>query len=120
MVFAYEILLRGVHEQVYAQGFNGGKIQAMGTYHYFIVRHIALLGVSDYCVLKKNVCPFPMNIFIFKSYILDSISCTGFVGVMGYKSLLLDARAVTSLLVCRIGVGGVGGVGGIRGKWIIL
>ena len=40
-----------------------------------------------------------------KSYGLDSISCTEFVRVMGYKSLLLSDHAITALLVCRRGGG---------------
>ena len=59
-------------------------------------------------VLKKpNVCPVPMNIYIYilESYGLDSISCTGFVRVMGYKSLLLATNDVIDLLVWRRGLG---------------
>ena len=32
---------------------NGGKIKSKGNYNHFIVRQVALLGVSDNCV-KKN------------------------------------------------------------------
>ena len=64
------------------KGVNGGKIQVMGTSHYFIVHNVLLLGVSDHFVLK-NASPVPMNIFILNSYILDYISCTGLVRVMG-------------------------------------
>ena len=32
------------------KGVNCGNIQAMGTYNYFIIRQVALLGVSDQCV----------------------------------------------------------------------
>ena len=42
-----------------------------------------------------------------KSYGMDSIYCTGFVRLMGYKSLLLDANSANYILVCRRG--GVGG-----------
>ena len=45
---------------------------------------------------------------------MDSISCTVFVRVMGYKSLLLAAHTATSLLVCRRGGGGEGGDGNGR------
>ena len=38
---------------------------------------------------------------------MDYISCTGFVRLMGYKSLLLDANSANYILVCRRG--GVGG-----------
>ena len=51
------------------KGGNGGKIQAMGTSHYFIVCQVTLLGVSDHCVKKTKCMPFPHeNIDIFKSY----------------------------------------------------
>ena len=40
------------------KGFNGGKIQAMGTSHYFIVRQVALLGVDD-CVNIKTYALSP-------------------------------------------------------------
>ena len=40
---------------------------------------------------------------------MDSISCTEFVRVMGYKYLLLAANTATALLVCIRGVGGGGG-----------
>ena len=88
---------------------NGENIQAMGTSHYFIVRQVVLLGVSDHCVKKTNICSVPMNIDISKSYGMDSISCTEFVRVMGYKYLLLAAHTFTYLLVCRHRVEGGGG-----------
>ena len=56
------------------KGDNGGKIQAMVTSHYCMVRQVVLLVFSDSCV-KKNpkVCPVPMNIYIYcKSYGLYS------------------------------------------------
>ena len=43
-------------------GGNGGNMQAMVTSNYFIIFQAALLGVSDYCVKKLNICPIPMNI----------------------------------------------------------
>ena len=46
--------------------------------------------------------------YFLKSYGLDFISCTGFVRVTGYKSLLLAAHAITALLAFRHGVGGGG------------
>ena len=49
-----------------------------------------------------------MNTYILKSYGLDSISCTGYVIFMGYKSLISSAHAITYLLVCRRGGGGGG------------
>ena len=64
------------------KGDNDGKIQAMGSYNDFIAHQVTLLGVSDHFV-RKNVSPVPMNIYISKSYGLDSISCTEFVRVIG-------------------------------------
>ena len=44
------------------KGVNGCKIQAIDNSHYFIVRQVALLGVSNNCVLKNpNVHPLPMH-----------------------------------------------------------
>ena len=34
------------------KGVNGDKIQVMGNSHYFIIRQVALLGVSDHVVKK--------------------------------------------------------------------
>ena len=45
------------HMDTHKEG-DGGKIQAMGTSHYFIVHQVALLGVSDNCV-KKNCALYP-------------------------------------------------------------
>ena len=43
------------------------KIKSKGNYNHFIVRQVALLGVSDNCVNKKiYVSPVHMNIYIFK------------------------------------------------------
>ena len=73
------------------KGVNGGRIQAMGNSNYFIIRLIDLLCVSYHCVKYiYNICPVPMNtyIYIYKSYGLDSISCTVFVRFMVYKPLL--------------------------------
>ena len=84
-------------------------MQSMGNYRYFIVSQVVLLVDSDHCVLKKLIpCPHEyIYIYIYiKSYELDSISCTGFVRGIGYKSLLLVDHVVTSLLVCRHGGGG--------------
>ena len=59
------------------KGYKGGKIQAMGSSNYFILRQVALLGVSDYCVKKTlNICLVPMNIYFLKFCGMDSISCT--------------------------------------------
>ena len=44
-------------------GVNGGKIQAMGTSDYFIVRQVALLGVSDHCVKQIKRMPCPHDFF---------------------------------------------------------
>ena len=94
------------------KGGNGGKIKAMEASHYFIVCKVALLGVSDHCVKNQTKCmPYPheyIYIYIYlKSYGLDYISCTGFVRVMGYKYLLLDAHTITALLSCRRREGGI-------------
>ena len=68
------------YTEILIRGGNGDKIQSMGTSNYFIIRKFASLGVSDHFV-KKNVCPVPV---IFKNYYtLSSISCTGFIRVMG-------------------------------------
>ena len=37
----------GIHMDAHKGG-NGGKIQAMDTSHYFIVRQVMLLGFSDH------------------------------------------------------------------------
>ena len=88
------------------KGVNGVKIQSMGAPNYFIFYQVALLGVSDHCINYENVCPFPMNIYILESNGLDSISCTVFIRVMGYKYLLLVTHNVAALILCRHGVGG--------------
>ena len=36
------------------KGGNRGKIQVMGTSHYFIIREVTLLGVSYNCVFKNQ------------------------------------------------------------------
>ena len=82
------------------KGGNGGNIQAMGTSHSFFIRQVVLLGVSDHCV-KKILSLVSMNVYILKYYGLDSISLTGSVKVMVYKSLLSATYTVTSLIVCR-------------------
>ena len=76
---------------------------------------IILLSVKLGClvfqiiVLKQiSVCPVSINTF-FNSYGMDSIFCTGFVIVTGYKSLLLADHSITDILVCRCGGGGGGG-----------
>ena len=53
--------VRKIHRDKH-KGVNGGKIQAVGTSHYFIFRKVALLGVSYQCVKKPNVYPVPMDI----------------------------------------------------------
>ena len=57
---------RVIHMDMYKGG-NGGNIQAMGTSHYFIVRQVALLGVSDHCVKKKQMYALSPWIYIFQS-----------------------------------------------------
>ena len=52
-----------IHRDIHKGG-NGGKIQAMGTFNYFIVCQVMLLGVSDHLVKKLNVCPIPINIYL--------------------------------------------------------
>ena len=59
----------GVHRGTH-KGVNGGKIQSIGTSHYFIIRQVALLGVSDHCVKKKSM-PCPHEYIYLKSYGLD-------------------------------------------------
>ena len=79
------------------KGANCGKIQSMGTSHYFIARQVSLIGVSDYCV-KKKLMPCSHEYICLKPYGLDSISCTGFIRVMGCKYLLsADHASLTSL-----------------------
>ena len=39
------------------KGGDGGKIQAMGTSYYFIIRQVTLLGVSDHCDKKNQTYP---------------------------------------------------------------
>ena len=40
-----------IHRDTHKGG-GGGKIQAMGTYRYFIVLQVLLLGVSYHCIKK--------------------------------------------------------------------
>ena len=47
-----------VHRDTNKEG-NGGKIKVIGTSHYFIVRQVALLGVSDHCVKNTKCIPCP-------------------------------------------------------------
>ena len=55
------------------KGGNGGKIQAMGTSHYFIIHQVVLLGVLDHCVNIGKLMPCPHEyIYILKSYEMDS------------------------------------------------
>ena len=74
---------RGLHRDI-NKGGNFGKIKDMVPSHYFIVHQVELLSVSDHCVkkTKRMLCPHEY-IYILKSYILDYISCNGFVRVMG-------------------------------------
>ena len=92
---------------------NVSKIKSISTSFYFIVHQVVLIGVSYHCVKKTNCILYPHEyLFIFKSYGLDSIYCTGVVRVMGYKSLLSATHYFTSLLVLMCGVGGGGGGNG--------
>ena len=56
----------GVHRDTH-KGCNGGKIQAMVTSHYFIVRKVVLLGVSYNCgkITKHMTCPHAYIYFKF-------------------------------------------------------
>ena len=42
------------------------KIKYMVTSHYFIIRKVALIGVSDHCVRKIKRIPFPHEYIYFK------------------------------------------------------
>ena len=44
---------RDIHRDTHKGG-NGGKIQAMGKSHYFIVRQVAFIDVSDHFVNEKT------------------------------------------------------------------
>ena len=61
--------------------------------------------VFQIIVFKNIYIPCHHEYIYLKSYGLDSISCTVFVRVMGYKSLFSTNHDITSLLVCVRGVG---------------
>ena len=100
MSVAYETLLGGVggYTGIFTKGVMMTRYKSWVLLIIFVAYQVALLCVSGHCVKKPTPCPVPMYIFK-KSYGLDSISCTIFVRVTGYKYLLSDA-----LLFCRYGV----------------